>query len=67
MRLATGPSAAHAATKRIVRAYLDGGVSAADAVLPQIAAELVRTEDHRAAVAAFLTDGPEHRTTYLGR
>ncbi|GIF96669.1 enoyl-CoA hydratase/isomerase family protein [Catellatospora citrea] len=67
MRLAAGPSVAHAATKRIVRAYLDGGVSAADAVLPQTAAELVRTEDHRAAVAAFLSDGPEHRTTYLGR
>ncbi|GAB4052495.1 enoyl-CoA hydratase/isomerase family protein [Catellatospora paridis] len=67
MRLATGPSVAHAATKRIVRAYLDGGVSAADAVLPQTAAELVRTEDHRAAVAAFLSDGPEHRTTYLGK
>ncbi|MFF8925594.1 enoyl-CoA hydratase/isomerase family protein [Streptomyces koyangensis] len=67
MRLATGPSMAHAATKRIVRAYLDGGVSAADAVLPSTAAELVRTEDHRTAVAAFLSEGPEHRTTYLGR
>lgn len=67
MRLATGPSMAHAATKRIVRAYLDGGVSAADVVLPPTAAELVRTEDHRTAVAAFLTDGPEHGTTYLGR
>lgn len=66
-RLATGPSMAHAATKRIVRAYLDGGVSAADAVLPSTAAALVRTEDHRTAVAAFLSDGPEHRTTYLGR
>jgi enoyl-CoA hydratase/carnithine racemase len=67
MRLATGPSRAHAATKRIVRAYLDGGVPAADAVLASTAAGLVRTEDHRAAVAAFLSEGPEHRTTYLGR
>lgn len=67
MRLATGPSKAHAATKRIVRAYLEGGVLAADAILPPTAAELVRTEDHRSAVAAFLTDGPEHRTAYVGR
>ncbi|WBB77733.1 enoyl-CoA hydratase/isomerase family protein [Micromonospora sp. WMMD882] len=66
-RLASGPSVAHTATKRIVRAYLDGGVPAADAVLPEVAARLVRTEDHRAAVAAFLSDGPEHRTTYVGR
>jgi enoyl-CoA hydratase len=67
MRLATGPTMAHVATKRIVRAYLQGGVSAADAVLPPTAAELVRTRDHRAAVAAFLADGPEHRTPYLCR
>lgn len=67
MRLATGASMGHAATKRVVRAYLDGGVSAADAMLPSTAAELVRTEDHRTAVAAFLAEGPEHRTTYLGR
>ncbi|MFD4553524.1 enoyl-CoA hydratase/isomerase family protein [Streptomyces sp. NPDC058469] len=67
MRLATGPSMAHAATKRIVGAYLNGGVSAADEVLPPTAAELVRTEDHRTAVAAFLAEGPEHRTIYLGR
>lgn len=67
MRLATGPSRAHAATKRVVCAYLHGGVPAADALLPRLAAELVRTEDHRAAVAAFLADGPEHRTGYFGR
>ncbi|MFJ3581274.1 enoyl-CoA hydratase/isomerase family protein [Streptomyces sp. NPDC090127] len=67
MRLATGPTVAHAATKRIVRACLDGGVPAADAVLARTAADVVRTEDHRAAVAAFLTEGPEHTTTYVGR
>ncbi|MGW1293057.1 enoyl-CoA hydratase/isomerase family protein [Streptomyces sp. NPDC002533] len=67
MRLATGPTSAHRATKRIVRAYLDSGVAAADAVLPSTAAELVRTEDHKTAVAAFLSEGPDHGATYLGR
>ncbi len=67
MRLAAGPPRAHAATKRVVRAFVDGGVAAADALVPPVAAALVRTEDHRAAVAAFLSDGPDHTTTYLGR
>ncbi|MFX4294233.1 enoyl-CoA hydratase/isomerase family protein [Streptomyces bohaiensis] len=67
MRLATGPSSAHAATKRVVRAYREGGVPAADSVLPSTAATVTRTDDHRAAVAAFLAEGPEHTTAYLGR
>lgn len=67
MRLAEGPTRAHAATKHVVRAHTDGGVTAADTLLPKIAAEVSRTEDHRRAVAAFLADGPEHRTAYTGR
>jgi enoyl-CoA hydratase len=67
MRLATGPTRAHEATKDIVRRYLNGGVSAADAALPGLAAAVTATADHRRAVAAFLADGPEHMTDYQGR
>ena len=42
MDLATGPTVAHAATKRIVRAALEGGVEAADAVVPDVAGRAVR-------------------------
>src|SRR3954465_4589143 len=34
-RLASGPTKAHGATKRIVRAYLEGGVNGADEVTPE--------------------------------
>lgn len=67
MRLATGPTRAHEATKTVVRHYLEGGITAADTALPGIAAEVARTDDHRRAVAAFLADGPEHETEYDGR
>ncbi|OPG03928.1 enoyl-CoA hydratase [Streptomyces sp. GKU 895] len=67
LRLAEGPTRAHAATKAVVRSFLDGGVPAADAMLPRLAADVVRTEDHRRAVTAFLTDGPHHATPCVGR
>ncbi|MGW2489098.1 enoyl-CoA hydratase/isomerase family protein [Streptomyces sp. NPDC001606] len=67
LRLATGPTRAHRATKEVVRRLLDGGVAAADAALPALAAAVADTDDHRRAVAAFLTDGPEHTTAYEGR
>ena len=41
-RLAAGPTKAHAATKRIVRAYLQGGVDEADRVTPEVAGDAVR-------------------------
>ena len=44
-RLASGPTVAHAATKRIVRAYLRGGVDEADRVTPEQFAGLFATED----------------------
>lgn len=65
-RLAAGPTRAHAATKRIVRAALDGGVRAADKQTPAIAGELFDTEDLQGAVKSFLTDGPG-KATYKGR
>lgn len=67
MRLALGPTRAHAATKDVVRRYLDGGVRTADSALPALAAAVAATTDHRRAVTAFLTDGPEHTTDYQGR
>ncbi len=57
-RLAAGPTKAHAATKRIVRAYCRGGVDEADRVTPQQFAGLFATEDLQAAVKTFLAEGP---------
>lgn len=64
--LASGPTIAHRATKRLVRAYLDGGVAAADEVTGEIAGPLFDTEDLQGAVQSFLTDGPG-KATFEGR
>jgi enoyl-CoA hydratase/carnithine racemase len=61
-RLAAGPTMAHAATKRIVRAYLQGGVEEADRVTPEVAGALFETEDLQRAVKSFLTEGPGKAT-----
>ncbi|MDQ6915818.1 MAG: enoyl-CoA hydratase/isomerase family protein [Actinomycetota bacterium] len=58
--LAAGPTRAHAGTKRIVRAFLDGGVAAADATVAEVAAEVVETEDFKGGVRSFLDQGPGH-------
>jgi enoyl-CoA hydratase/carnithine racemase len=65
-RLASGPTLAHAATKRIVRAYLRGGVDEADRVTPDQFAELFASEDLHGAVESFLEDGPG-KATFEGR
>jgi enoyl-CoA hydratase/carnithine racemase len=57
-RLASGPTKAHAATKRIVRAYCDGGIERADEVTPKQFAGLFATEDLQNAVRSFLAEGP---------
>jgi enoyl-CoA hydratase/carnithine racemase len=57
-RLAAGPTQAHAATKRIVRAFLEHGVRGADERTPGIGAPLFETDDLRGAVKSFLADGP---------
>jgi enoyl-CoA hydratase/carnithine racemase len=65
--LARGPTRAHAATKRIVRACReDGGARAADREVPQLAGALFATEDLRGAVHSFLEHGPG-RASYEGR
>ncbi len=60
--LAAGPTVAHAATKRLVRAYLDGGIAAADDTVPEIAGPLFDSEDLKNAVRSFLADGPGNAT-----
>ena len=64
--LAAGPTVAHGATKQIVRAYLDGGVEAADKITPDVAAPLFDTEDLKAAVKSFLAEGPG-KASFEGR
>jgi enoyl-CoA hydratase/carnithine racemase len=67
LRLAQGPTRAHAATKAIVRAALDqGGAHGADAVVPEVAGALFETEDLTNAVRSFLEKGPG-KATYKGR
>ena len=65
-RLASGPTRAHHATKRIVRAFLDDGVRGADAVTAEIGAPLFETDDLRQAVESFLTEGPG-KASFRGR
>jgi enoyl-CoA hydratase len=65
-RLAEGPTRAHAATKAIVRAQVEGGVRHADERVPELAGDLFATEDLQGAVRSFLEQGPGH-ATYQGR
>ncbi|MFD1149062.1 enoyl-CoA hydratase/isomerase family protein [Saccharothrix hoggarensis] len=64
--LATGPTLAHAATKRVLAHFESGGVAEANAHVTAIAAELFDTEDLRGAVRSFLADGPG-KATFRGR
>jgi enoyl-CoA hydratase len=65
-RLASGPTLANAATKRVVRAFLDEGVHGADARMAEIGAPLFATEDLKNAVESFLEHGPG-KATFEGR
>lgn len=60
LRLADGPTLAHAATKQVLREYLAGGVEHANECVPRIAGDLFATEDLQAAVKTFLVQGPGH-------
>jgi enoyl-CoA hydratase/carnithine racemase len=57
-KLADGPTVAHGATKRIIRAYRAGGADGADRVTPDAFAELFASEDLKNALESFLTEGP---------
>jgi enoyl-CoA hydratase len=65
-RLAAGPTRAHVATKRMVRAYLEHGVRGADQHAAAIGAPLFETEDLQGAVRSFLADGPG-KARFTGR
>jgi enoyl-CoA hydratase/carnithine racemase len=65
-RLASGPTVAHGATKRIVRAFLEHGVRGADERTADIGAPLFATEDLQGAVESFLEQGPG-KATFEGR
>jgi enoyl-CoA hydratase/carnithine racemase len=65
-RLAEGPTIAHAATKKIIRGYLDGGTARADRLVPSTVGALYATEDLLGAVETFLAEGPG-KATFKGR
>ena len=60
-QLAAGPTQAHAATKRIVRAQADHGTRGADERTASLTSHLFETEDSRDAVQSFLQEGPGRR------
>jgi enoyl-CoA hydratase len=53
-RLAAQPRQAVAATKKVVAAYLEGGLPAADAALADVVAPLFASEENSSLVRAFL-------------
>jgi enoyl-CoA hydratase/carnithine racemase len=65
-RLAEGPTIAHGATKRIIRAYRAGGVDGADEMTPGVFADLFASEDLQNAVETFLREGPG-KATFEGK
>jgi enoyl-CoA hydratase/carnithine racemase len=65
-RVATGPTVAHAATKRLVATAVRDGARAADALVAEVSGALFGTSDLRGAVTSFLTEGPG-KATYSGR
>jgi enoyl-CoA hydratase/carnithine racemase len=64
--LAEGPTLAHAATKQVIRDYLEGGVELANDRVARVAGELFETEDLQAAVRSFLDVGPG-KASFSGR
>ena len=65
-RLADGPTKAHAATKHIIRGWLDSGIEEADRRTPAASGGLFETEDLQNAVKSFLKDGPG-KATFEGK
>jgi enoyl-CoA hydratase/carnithine racemase len=57
-QLARGATLAFAAGKKFVRAYLEGGIRKADAMVHEIAPALFDSADMRAGVEALLQYGP---------
>jgi len=51
-RLAKGPTLAHAGHKRMLNAWADGGIEAADKLIPELAQQLIQTDDARRGIAS---------------
>jgi enoyl-CoA hydratase/carnithine racemase len=66
VELARGPTLAHAATKRVLRDYVEGGLERANDGAAEIAGGLFDTQDLRDAVRSFLEHGPG-KATFEGR
>ena len=65
--LAGGPTLGYGAVKELIRQFNRGGVPAADAIMPELAAGLFTTADLQAALAGFIEHGPHHETPFEGR
>jgi enoyl-CoA hydratase len=61
-QLATGPTLAHAATKRMIRVTVDEGLNAADAALPEEGAKVMASDDLQNGARTLLEKGPGHAT-----
>jgi enoyl-CoA hydratase/carnithine racemase len=69
-RLANGATLAFAVGKKIVRAYLERGIRAADALVDEIAPALFETADMRAGVDGMIEHGPRqfrNKVIFRGR
>ena len=64
--LAAGPTQAHTATKRVVRAQADHGTRGADERTASLTSHLFETRDSRDAVQSFLQEGPG-KATFTGK
>jgi enoyl-CoA hydratase/carnithine racemase len=60
--LATGPTIAHQATKRILQAWRSGGVSAADQVMQAEGPRVILSQDLQSGAASLISSGPGHAT-----
>jgi enoyl-CoA hydratase/carnithine racemase len=65
-RLAEGPTRAYSVVKDLVRAYAEGGIARADALLLDAAVSLFDTDDARGGIQTFLDSGPG-KAKFLGR
>lgn len=51
-RLANGPTLAHAGHKEMLKAWANGGIEAADRIIPELAERLIQTDDARRGIAS---------------
>lgn len=70
-RLKTGATLSHASHKQLLRAWADGGVAAADALMPEMAGKILHSEDCQnclaAAAEAVRTGAPRPKFFFKGK